>query len=62
MNKNVIIMGAGGHSKVIADIIVKSQDNVLGFLDDNIPIDTVIIKDMNLKFLVNIVDSLRIKG
>ena len=62
MNKNVIIMGAGGHSEVIADIIVKSQDNVLGFLDDNIPIDTVIIKEKNLKVLGKIEDSLRIKG
>ena len=32
MNKNVIIIGAGGHAKVIADIIYKSKDNVLGFL------------------------------
>lgn len=61
MNKNVIIIGAGGHSKVIADIIVKSQDNVLGFLDDNIPIDTVIIKEKNLKVLGKIEDSLKIK-
>lgn len=31
---DVIIIGAGGHAKVIADIIVKSGDNLLGFLDD----------------------------
>lgn len=61
MNKNVIIIGAGGHSKVIADIIVKSQDNVLGFLDDNIPINTVIIKEKNLKVLGKIEDSLKLK-
>ena len=61
MNKNVIIIGAGGHSKVIADIIIKSQDNVLGFLDDNIPIDTVIIKEKNLKVLGKIEDSIKIK-
>ncbi len=35
MSKNVIIIGAGGHAKVIADIIEKSNDKVLGFLDDN---------------------------
>lgn len=35
MNKKVIIIGAGGHAKVIADIILKSGDEVLGFLDDN---------------------------
>jgi sugar O-acyltransferase, sialic acid O-acetyltransferase NeuD family len=35
MNKNVIIIGASGHGKVIADIIKCSGDNVFGFLDDN---------------------------
>ena len=33
--ENVIIIGAGGHAKVIADIIIKSGDNLLGFIDDN---------------------------
>lgn len=36
MPKKVIILGASGHAKVIADIILKSQDKVVGFLDDNI--------------------------
>ncbi|MFI3165987.1 MAG: acetyltransferase [Bacillota bacterium] len=35
MNKNVIIIGASGHGKVIADIIIKSGDILVGFLDDN---------------------------
>lgn len=35
MNKSVIIIGAGGHAKVIADIVLKSGDTLLGFLDDN---------------------------
>lgn len=35
MNKEVVIIGAGGHAKVIADIIIKSGDKVVGFLDDN---------------------------
>ena len=34
MCKNVVIIGAGGHAKVIADIVRKSGDNLLGFLDD----------------------------
>ncbi len=34
MYKNVIIVGAGGHAKVIADIVRKSGDNLIGFLDD----------------------------
>lgn len=33
--KSVIILGAGGHAKVIADSIVKSGDEVIGFMDDN---------------------------
>ena len=35
MGKNVIVIGAGGHAKVIADIIKKSGDEIVGFLDDN---------------------------
>ena len=34
MNKKVIIIGAGGHGKVVADIVEKSGDTVYGFLDD----------------------------
>ena len=33
--KSVIIIGASGHGKVVADIIQKSGDRVVGFLDDN---------------------------
>ena len=36
MCKDVIIIGAGGHGSVIADIIKKSGDNVFGFLDDDL--------------------------
>lgn len=35
MSKSVIIIGAGGHAKVVADIVEKSGDKVLGFLDDH---------------------------
>ena len=35
MNKNVVIIGAGGHAKVVADIVRKNHDTVLGFLDDD---------------------------
>ena len=34
MEKQVIVIGAGGHGKVIADIVIASGDRVLGFLDD----------------------------
>nr|WP_288723684.1 acetyltransferase [uncultured Sellimonas sp.] len=35
MNKRVVIIGASGHGKVVADIVKKSGDQVVGFLDDN---------------------------
>ena len=35
MSKDVIIIGAGGHAKVIADIVLSSGDNLMGFLDDD---------------------------
>ena len=39
--KNLVIIGSGGHAKVIADIILKRKEilkedlNIVGFLDDN---------------------------
>ena len=45
MNKSVVIIGAGGHAKVIADIIIKSGDKVYGFLDDNKDVGTKVIED-----------------
>ena len=33
--KSVIIIGASGYGKVVADIIQKSGDKIYGFLDDN---------------------------
>lgn len=35
MSKEVVIIGASGHGKVIADIVNKSGDTVFGFLDDD---------------------------
>lgn len=43
MNKKVIIIGASGHGKVIADIVLKSQDILVGFLDDGIEKGTRIL-------------------
>ena len=34
MCKSVVIIGAGGHARVVADIVKKSGDKVAGFLDD----------------------------
>lgn len=34
MKQEVIVIGAGGHGKVVADIVRSCGDTVLGFLDD----------------------------
>ena len=43
MCKKVMIIGAGGHAKVIVDIVIKSGDEVIGFVDDNIEKGTEIL-------------------
>ena len=35
MSQDVVIIGAGGHAKVIADIVLLNNDNLVGFLDDS---------------------------
>lgn len=35
MCKQVVIIGAGGHAKVIAEMIILNKDKIIGFLDDN---------------------------
>lgn len=35
MSEQVIVIGAGGHGKVVADIVLCRGDELLGFLDDN---------------------------
>ena len=35
MNKKVIIIGAGGHGRVVADIVKLNGDEVIGYIDDN---------------------------
>ena len=35
MAQQVIVIGAGGHGKVVADIVLRSGHTLLGFLDDS---------------------------
>ncbi|MCI8554126.1 MAG: acetyltransferase [Clostridiales bacterium] len=35
MSKPIIILGAGGHARVVADILCLKKEPLLGFLDDN---------------------------
>lgn len=46
--EKVIIIGAGGHAKVIADIIIKSGDTLMGFLDDDLLLPDTILDHPNL--------------
>lgn len=39
----VVIIGASGHAKVIADVILKYGDELFGFLDDNTELPDTII-------------------
>ena len=43
MSKSVVIIGASGHGKVIADTVLKSGDKVVGFLDDGVEKGTQIV-------------------
>lgn len=52
--KKVIIIGAGGHSKVIADIVRKCGDEVVGFLDDNTELPETVGGMKNLGCVSNI--------
>lgn len=61
MNKNVVIIGAGGHAKVIADIIDKSKDIVIGFLDDNKTKGDIIVKEKRYKVIGRIDDCRKIQ-
>ena len=61
MKKEVVIIGAGGHAKVIADIIYKSGDIVLGFLDDNKELGSNIIKEPKLSVIGTINDIHKIQ-
>ncbi len=40
--KDVIIIGASGHGKVVADAVLAAGDRVLGFLDDGCQAQTVL--------------------
>ncbi len=41
MQKKVVIIGAGGHGRVVADVVRACGDIVVGFLDDDPSLDTL---------------------
>ncbi len=55
MNKEIILIGAGGHAKVISDIIKKNHDIVYGYLADIAP------NDVSLNWLGKIDDYYKYK-
>lgn len=60
MSEQVIIIGASGHGRVIADIVRKSGDVVVGFLDDDLSKENVLgavcdcVKYPDKKFIIGI--------
>jgi sugar O-acyltransferase (sialic acid O-acetyltransferase NeuD family) len=44
-NPGYVVYGAGGHGKVIADIILSRGDTLLGFVDQHVSIGTAILKE-----------------
>lgn len=40
-NEQIIILGAGGHARVIADILSRQRRSLLGFMDDHVNGDVV---------------------
>jgi len=53
MNKNLIIIGAGGHGRVVADIAIKMNKwTKIAFIDD----DETIVKPLGMKVLGKIAD------
>lgn len=59
MNKKVVIIGAGGHGKVIADIVEKSKDEILGFLDDNIEVGENIVGQYKVIGRIDYISSIQ---
>lgn len=43
MREKVIIIGASGHGKVVADVVIQAGDQVIGFLDDNTDISDTFV-------------------
>lgn len=49
--QDIVIIGAGGHAKVVSDIITANGDNVLGYLDDSIKDNTLGVIDDFTKYI-----------
>ena len=64
MNKKVVIIGAGGHAKVISEIVELNGDMLIGFLDDTKKeskvigttndINKILNSDNDIKFIIGI--------
>lgn len=62
MCHKIVVLGAGGHAKVVADIIIKTKNILIGFLDDKVTIGKTIIKHNNQesKVIGKINDSIKL--
>ena len=62
MCNKIIVLGASGHAKVISDMVIKTGNTLIGFLDDNIKAGTTIIEFENQEYKVlgKIKDAIKI--
>lgn len=58
MNNNIIIVGAGGHGKVVAEAILSQRKyNLLGFCDDATPPGTVVFGQYKIICNTGLIDN-----
>lgn len=49
MNKKLLIIGAGGHGKVVAETALQSgQWDIAGFCDDTVSVGTIVMDDISI--------------
>ena len=58
MKKNLVIIGAGGHGKVVAESAMLSF-NIVGFADDTTPLGTEIIKGIKVIALTKEIEIIK---
>ena len=59
MKKKVVIVGAGGHAKVVADAILQLEEfELVGFVDANVPMGNLVFNDLKVICTQNDIDSL----
>jgi acetyltransferase EpsM len=60
MKPKIVIIGAGGHGKVVCDaIIAQNKYEIIGFVDTSIEIGTIVTRDLKIIELQNTISNLK---